>query len=74
MSRQSTKSWGWVTQMTVEFHGQPNYTRALDLLLRMEAERHGTRVERVVWHDGDIGNHRRYDGERVDHASGRMAG
>ena len=61
--------------MTVEFHGQPNYTRALDLLLRMEAERHGTRVERVVWSDdGGIDNHRRYDGERVDHASGRVAG
>lgn len=60
--------------MAVEAIGTPRLKRALEYLFKCEAERYGTRVERVVWHDGDIGNHRRYDGERVDHASGRMAG
>lgn len=62
--------------MTVEFHGQPNYTRALEYLIKCEAERYGARVERVVWDgfDADIGDHRRYDGKRVVHEAGRMAG
>ena len=60
----------------IEFHGQPKYTRALDLLLGMEAERNGARVERVIWNglDADADNHRRCDGERVGNASDRMAG
>ena len=33
--------------MTVEFHDQPNYARAVELLLRMEAERYGVKVKEV---------------------------
>jgi hypothetical protein len=67
--------------MTVEFHGQPNYTRALDLLLRMEAERHGCVLTRVKIEEGkrdgldaDAGSYRGNHGKRGVYASDRMAG
>lgn len=60
----------------IELVGSPNYKRLLELLFKFEAENNGAELERVVWNglDADVGNHRRYDGERVVHAAGRMAG
>lgn len=60
--------------MEVEFIGTPALKRALEYLFKCEAERHGARVERVVWNGHDADNHRCYDGERVGNASDRMAG
>lgn len=62
--------------MTVEFYGQPNYARAVELLLRMEAERYGVKVK-VGEQNGlnaNAGGDRRCDGERGNHAVCGMAG
>jgi len=51
--------------MTVEFHGQPNYARALELLLRMEAERYGAKIKEVRVNDIDERRSERTAGEDV---------